>query len=402
MNILFLGYWNLNDPLTRSTIYPHLKVLQAFPQVKLIVFVNTERSTKQGSFSPDYPISKIIYVPIASRSLGINLITKIYDFIHFPKKIKTLIRKYSIDVVIARGAPAGSLIYLVWRELHIPYMVESFEPHAEYMLASGTWSRMDPRYLFQKLWESKQKQTATLLATVSKKYKALLLREGIDSERVHVLPCSTDTAQFYYSTAIKDTYREILEIPNQAIVGVYAGKFGGLYFEAEAFKLFKGAFDFFGSSFYLFILTSIDKEHLKRHAKLAGLPLDRVKSMYAPFQEMNNWLNVANFGFAPYKETAVSAYLSPVKIGEYWSCGLPVMVTKGVGDEADFLEPEGVGVQIGKDAILSNEMKREFEKIEQLIKDQNTKYRCLKVVKKYRGDEVAKEVYSLLLNMCKK
>lgn len=43
MKILYISYWNINDPLTVATVYPNLKVLANFDWIDQIVFVNIER-----------------------------------------------------------------------------------------------------------------------------------------------------------------------------------------------------------------------------------------------------------------------------------------------------------------------------------------------------------------------
>ncbi len=35
-----------------------------------------------------------------------------------------------------------------------------------------------------------------------------------------------------------------------------------------------------------------------------------------------------------------------IKIGEYWACGLPVIITENVGDDSDFIEEQGIGVKL--------------------------------------------------------
>ena len=52
--------------------------------------------------------------------------------------------------MIAEGAPAGAMVYLLWQKTRLPFYVESFEPHADYMRESGVRRSWDPRYWFQR------------------------------------------------------------------------------------------------------------------------------------------------------------------------------------------------------------------------------------------------------------
>ena len=68
--------------------------------------------------------------------------------------MKRLCKTHKIDKIIARGAPAGALVFKISKVLNIPLVVESFEPHADYMEESGIWSKDTLKYLFQKKWEN--------------------------------------------------------------------------------------------------------------------------------------------------------------------------------------------------------------------------------------------------------
>lgn len=65
--------------------------------------------------------------------------------------------EFKPDFILAQGALAGVLSYLVWQKTKLPFYVESFESHADYIRESGMWRDYDPRYLFQRHWENRQK-----------------------------------------------------------------------------------------------------------------------------------------------------------------------------------------------------------------------------------------------------
>ncbi len=195
------------------------------------------------------------------------LVTKTDDFLRFPQKLVGLATQHRSDFLLARGAPAGALAYLVWKQNKLPFYVESFEPHADYMLESGVWKSYDPRYLFQRYWEKKQKQLALGLLPVAENYRQQLIREGVSGERIVTVPCSVDVATFKYDEARRKHVREQLGFAATAPVGIYVGKFGDIYYDAEAFDLFKAAADHFGPDFRLIILTPNIQSEVR--AKLA-------------------------------------------------------------------------------------------------------------------------------------
>ena len=155
MNILYIGYWAFHDGLTSSTILPHLRLLAEFAEVKKVIFTSIERDKSMTHFRMH--INKVEHVPLYSTSSTLTLLNKFYDFSVFPKKLAKVCKENKIDIIICRCSPAGALGYLVWKKTQIPFIVESFEPHADYMLELGVWKKWDPRFLLERYWEKKQK-----------------------------------------------------------------------------------------------------------------------------------------------------------------------------------------------------------------------------------------------------
>lgn len=352
MNILYLGYWNADDPLTAATILPHLRILKKLSNVSSLVFTSVQREECSTTIHHALSSSGVIFEPVFSRNIPINIFNKINDFRILPKKIINIIDKHNISEIIARGAPAGALALKVSRKTGLPFSVESFEPHADYMLQAGVWRKWDPRYIAQKHWESELIPAAKFLLPVSNNYRQYLLEQGVPASKIFTVPCAVDTEKFYINEKYSITTRQALNIPANAVVGIYAGKFGGLYYDREAFTLFKLLFDQL-DNFYLILLTGESAPMINNYLAYAGISPARVVLKFVPHDQVVAYLNAANFGIAPYKSTPVAKYLSPVKVGEYWACGLPVLISENVGDEHAFIEDEGLGFTFDVKSVLN-------------------------------------------------
>jgi glycosyltransferase involved in cell wall biosynthesis len=350
MNILYIGYWNIKDPLTVATVFPNLKVLNEFTWVDRIVFTNVEREREEDSPFSD---SKIIYRPYLSIKRKNVLVEKFKDFIEAPRFFIKLIRDFKIDIIIARGSPAGGLAYLVWRSTKTKFFVESFEPHAQYMVAANVWSPYDPRTLVQEYLESKQKQNATGLMPVAENYSVALQKLGVDKAKIKTVPCFVDTNKFSFSITDRQRVRNKLGIGDNSIVGIYVGRFGGLYLEKEVFALYKTAFDFYGDNFHLILLVpEVQHKWVLQQINENTIPRKRVHLMAVHHKEVPMFLSASDFGFATYKFAPAMAYLSPVKVGEYWANGIPVLLTNGVGDETRLIQSNPfAGVLFDKNEI---------------------------------------------------
>ena len=390
MNLLFIGYWGVNEGLTTSTILPHLRILAKFPNINKIVFCSVERDN--NSESTELGIEKVVHIPLVSKNISIKFLNKFNDFYTFTQQLLSITQKYQIDKMICRASPAGALGYLVWIKTKIPYNVESFEPHAEYMLESGVWKKFDPRYILQSYWEKQQKRTATRLMPVAFNYQKKLVEEGVEPDKIDVIPCCVPLEEFAFDRAIREQTRNKLVIDLNAVVGIYVGKFGGIYYDQEAFEVFKEAFDVF-DNFRLILLTPEQKETVVTKLKAVGIDETKVFITLAAHHEVSHYLSASDFAFSLQYYSPSKAYLSPIKNGEYWANGLPILLTEGVGDDHEIVEKENGGTTFN---LEGNNLQQGLRKIKKLI-DSNSREALFEKIKnlavKYRSFQITRNVY---------
>lgn len=392
MRILFLSYWGLDDPLTISTVFPHLQLLQQRPDVESVLLVTIERTGVTPVFAPAFSTAKLRFAPLVSAPGRNVLLTKTDDFLRFPQQLVKLAADHRSDFLLARGAPAGALAYLVWKQNKLPFYVESFEPHADYMLESGVWKSYDPRYLFQRYWEGKQKQLAQGLLPVAENYRQQLMREGVAADKIVTVPCSVDVAAFGYDESRRRRVRQQLGFAPDAPVGIYVGKFGDIYYDAEAFDLFKAAADHFGPTFRLIILTpNAQGEVLAKLAKV-GFTEAQVFVTKAPHAEVPGYLSAADFAFAPIKPAPCRLFCSPIKVGEYWAAGLPVLLTEGVGDDSAIIRQEGGGAVF--DLTQPATVPAAIVQVAKLLQTPGYRQQAVTLAQRHRSLERARQAYT--------
>ncbi|MCC3158791.1 glycosyltransferase [Hymenobacter sp. 15J16-1T3B] len=392
MRILFLSYWGLDDPLTVSTVFPHLQLLQQRPDVESVLLVTIERNGKAPAFRLPFAADKIEFAPLISEPGRNVLVTKTDDFLRFPKQLVQLAAGHRSDFLLARGAPAGALAYLVWKQNKLPFYVESFEPHADYMLESGVWRRYDPRYLFQRHWERKQKQLARGLMPVAENYRRQLISEGVPADQIVTVPCSVNLAAFGYDAARGAAVRAQLGLPADAIVGIYVGKFGDIYYDQEAYDLFAATAQHFGEKFRLIVLTPNAIPEVQARLAAAGLGPERSFVTRAQHHEVPGYLSAADFAFAPIKPADCRQFCSPIKVGEYWANGLPVILTEGVGDDSDIIKAEGGGAVFNLDHPET--VPAAVRRIAELVQQPDYRQQTRQLAERYRSPERARQAYA--------
>jgi glycosyltransferase involved in cell wall biosynthesis len=389
MNILFLSYWSITEGLTKSTVIPNVNILSSFENAGRILLVTIERD---GHPIQPFNHAKIIHYPIYSRISPIPLMDKVIDFYRIPRVLNRLIRQFTIQKMIARGSPAGALAYLTWRRNRIPFYVESFEPHADYMIENGVWKGWDLRYLLLKKWEISQLKYASGIMPVSLNYEKKLRSDGYPGEKIVTASCAVDPDSFMFKKNDRKRIRQELGIGNR-ITGIYLGKFGGLYMDQEFLRMLEILIAYY-KRFYLLILTPIPIPQIeKKISDLSGEKFD-FSIHHVRHEEVSPFLSAADFGLASYKFFKSGQFLSPVKIGEYWASGLPVLLTRGVGDESYFIENEGGGALFDFNKPIPA-----FRKIERILKLENHRSRIPELALKYRSfDQVIKAYRKLIFS----
>ncbi|MBD2721801.1 glycosyltransferase [Hymenobacter armeniacus] len=391
MRILFIGYWSLHEPLTISTIFPHLRLLQERDDVEHITLTTVERGVETQAdltLRLPFPNTKISFRPLLSREHKILLLNKVDDFVRFPRELAALAKAEGSTVLLARGAPAGALAYLAARRCGLPFYVESFEPHAEYMRNGGVWKPYDPRYLVQVYMEQQQKKNALGLMPVAEAHRRLLIAEGVPARQLVTVPCSVNMATFGFDAARRVRQRQALEYGNDAVVGIYVGKFGGIYYEDEAFDIFAQAAAHFGAAFRLIVLTAHPAAGVEARLAAAGLNPAHCLVKRAPHAEVPDYLAAADFAFLLSRPTPG---LSPIKVGEYWASGLPILLAEGVGDDSGIVEREGGGATF--DLTQPESVKAALVRIEGLLQQTNHRADATALAVRHRSPERAREAY---------
>ena len=392
MRVLFLSYWGLNDSLTVSTVFPHLQLLQQRPDVEAVLLITIERDGRMPEFRLPFSAPKITYTSLRSKPGRNVLVTKTDDFRRFPRELAELAIEHRSDFLLARGAPAGALAYLVWKQSKLPFYVESFEPHADYMLESGVWQRYDPRYLFQRYWERKQKELARGLMPVAENYRRQLIKEGVPAHRIVTVPCSVNLINFSYDVNRRAQVRAQLRISANAVVGVYVGKFGDIYYDQEAYELFRAAAEYFGVEFRLIVLTPNSLEEVRSHLAAVGLDGSRSFVTKAPHHEVPGYLSAADFAFAPIKSADCRQYCSPIKVGEYWASGLPVVLTEGVGDDSNIIQQEGGGAIFNVEQPAS--IPAAMQRVAAILREPDYRTQISALAARYRSLDRAQQAYA--------
>jgi hypothetical protein len=190
-----------------------------------------------------------------------------------------------------------------------------------------------------------------------------------------------------------------LQIRNQLIgkdenrlIGIYTGKFGGLYLKEEAFEIFATVKKLY-SSFFLMILTPENKDEVKEALTRIGFTpqdyfVDEVKHHQLP-----EYLSAADIAFSFHRPLSSMKYVSPIKNGEYWANGLPILMPDGVGDDSSI---------VNKNRELGETFNLHYASVENsisaLVSNIVPRENISELAVSFRSAELDKEVYNSILS----
>lgn len=391
MKVLYFSYWGFSDTLTVSTVDPNIAMLNDHPDVSRVWFCTLERNGLPNTSRIRLPKVEC-WLMHSSVSLP-GPLRYFADFLRLSSQLDQLIRIHQVDFCIYRGATAGSIGSLVYQKNKVPYIVESFEPHADYMLEADIWNRWGIKYQLQHYWEEKQKKQASFLLPVAENYRQQLIKEGLPAEQVITAPCCIRLGQFACSQAGRKAIRQQLGL-GDAITAIYVGKFGGVYYDEEAFFIFRQAFDQF-PGMKMILLTPEPAQLVVNKLKNAGISPEQVFIRFIQHHEVSDYLSAADFAFSTIRPSPSRKYCSAIKNGEYWANGLPIVLTTGVGDDDRILVEAKAGAVY--DLSASRNLQPQFAMIRSILADPHHREWITQLAALHRDFNLIQKAYNQII-----
>lgn len=207
-----------------------------------------------------------------------------------------------------------------------------------------------------------------------------------------VKPACVDLDQFNLISARDEDLAAELGLTGK-LVAVYAGKLGGIYLDKEVFDFLKAAHDRWGDRFRTLLLTGHSEQEIESFCRNAGLDRAVVVTRFVPHHEVPRYLALADFALTPVKPVPTKRYCTPIKDGEYWAMGLPVVIPAGISDDSAIIQREGIGAVLV--SLTAESYRAALDTIESLLtvpKDQRQR-KIRDVAFRYRNYTIAEAVY---------
>ena len=391
MNILYLSYDGITDPLGQSQILPYLnKISLKGVQYTLITF---EKKKCHKNFIDN---SNIQWVKLRYHKNPAVLST-LYDvsmgiFLGF-----YFLCARKVCLIHARGYVAALIALTLKKITGTKFIFDMRGFWVDERAEAGLWRKDGYLYKIAKFFEKIFFMQADAIVSLTAAAKRNIESFAYLKNRqlfIEVIPTCVDIDKFSFVTSKVSAKNE------NRFLFIYVGSISTWYMPEGLLDFFSVAKDKIANA-HLMILTKekqIAEDILKKRYPLWNEKLYSIRS--AEYSDIPAYLMRARAGLAFYKPGYSRLACSPTKLGEYLACGLPVIINNGIGDSDEIIERERVGAVIGE--FNNREYEAAISKIEILLSEKETlKKRCmlaaLKYFSLYSGAEKYRNVYEQLL-----
>ncbi len=367
--VLFLSYTGLLEPLGQSQVLAYQELLAADREVHIVSFERTEDRSRSSSVEA---------VGARVREAGIHWSPQRYH--KRPSAFATLwdiavgtwvglrlVRRHGLGIIHARSYVAAVMALVIKWVTGAKFLFDMRGFWADERVDGGLWPRDGRMYRVAKWFERRFLLRADHVVSLTHAGAAQIRRFEYLKGRVPpitVIPTCADLERFKPPTSPK---------VGPFTLG-YVGSAGTWYlFDAavRVFQLIKEARP--GARFL--ILNRGSHDYIRERLAVAGVAPGDFTLQAANHADIPELMAGMNAGVFFYKPSYSRAACSPTKLGEFLGCGIPCLANTGVGDMAQILRQDRVGVPV--DAMDDGALRQGVADLLALCTEAGIRERCV-------------------------
>ena len=147
----------------------------------------------------------------------------------------------------------------------------------------------------------------------------------------------------------------------------------------------------------MLLLNNHKDEELIKMAEKARFDYSKVIKLFVSHKEVPDIMGLADFAVTPFVPIPSKRHGTPIKDGEYWALGLPVIITKNISDDSEIIKKYKIGYELQK--LDSNEFKNAAYFIKSFLEGNSREviYNKIRpIAKKYRSFNIAIRIYKFI------
>lgn len=399
-NVLVLTYWSYADALIQTYTLPYVRILKKnLPPAAVVYLFTLEKEdlpmTEEVRLEVEGKLQKegILWRSIRYSPFGLKALFKWFYTLMY---LTFMIIRKGVDSIHCWATPAGAAGYLLSLVTGRQLVLDSYEPHAEAMTENGTWKKTSFAFRLLFWLEKKQSRRAKYVISATHGMKEYAREKyEVDLHNFYVKHACVDLDLFSEKMLRDQALLSSLELHNKTIC-VYAGKFGGIYLEKEVFDLIKVAADYWGESFRFLLLSNHKRQFIDDLCRRSGVDPSIVILKFVPHHEVPGYMGLADFAITPVKPVPTKRFCTPIKDGEYWALGLPIIIPNNISDDSEIIRERQIGAVL--DELNEKNYRLAVQTIDGILKNPRaeTFKRIRDVAVQYRNFAIAEGIYKAI------
>lgn len=390
---VFITYNGLLDPLGPSQILPYVERLARDRKMRIVSFERGERWSDAAASAMTERLrrQRIAWSVLRYRKRP-SILAKTLDLWDGVRAVKAAIRD-GAGIMHARGYMPMEIALRASKKIPVLFDIRGLQ--GEEYLDAGIWTAKDLRFKLLKRSEREFFRHAAAAVVLTKAIEPYVRDRFAEFGRqppLEVIPSAVDLERFRFDPKARAVTRASLGAGDR-VVFIYSGSLGTWYLAHEMARFVRTFRDVVRRDVLLFWQVNNDAELARRASEDAGLTALETRISGALPSEVPGQLAAADVGLALIKACFSKRSSSPTKYGEYLAVGLPVVMTREVGDSAD-LETEGAGIAL-RAPFDADEMRDACVRLASLLGRQRDEFRNV-AVRKFDIESVAMPAYRRL------
>lgn len=361
MNVLYISYDGMTDPLGQSQVINYLIGLSK--KGHKFDILSFEKPDKFSSLKDEIRIlldeNNIGWHPQIFHSSP-PVFSKIYDRVKLLTVAKKLHNENKYDLIHCRSYTAAEVGLQLKRKTGVKFLFDMRGFWADEKADGNSWNTK--KWFWRKVYNHyKQKEKefvteANHIISLTHAGKSEIQTWSFYNKNIPitVIPCCANV-DFFLETNNnkKDTARKKLNISKEAYVISYLGSLGAWYMIDEMLSFFKILLLKKPNAVFL-IITNSDHKMVLQKLTLHNIPKDKFVLHTVPYSQVPDYMYASDSSISFIKPVYSKISSSPVKIGEILSMGIP-LIANGIGDTSVLLHENKVG------ALVENFEKRYYQ-----------------------------------------
>lgn len=374
--VLYISYDGMLEPLGQSQVLAYLKRLAADRSIHLISFEKADdwaNVAERERLARDILASGIVWHPLRYHKRPTAVATS-WDIASGLGLGLWLVLRHRLRIVHARSYVSSVMALGIKRITGIRYLFDMRGFWADERVDGNLWPRAGRMYRVSKGFERRFLLAADHVVSLTHAAVSEMQRFSYLQERmppVTVIPTCADLARFKPMPGNSGRIGFVLG---------YVGSAGTWYLFDEVVACFAELLRLRPDASFL-IVNRGEHAYIRERLAAAGVPAESVELTTATHAEIPQKIARMDAGIFFIRQVFSKQASAPTKLAELLGCGVPCLGNAGVGDMAEVLEGERVGVALRAFDRVS--LAAGLDQLLALAADPSTAARCVAAAQKH-------------------